>query len=191
MHDMTDSCGKRIKKWYCLRSKTRREHLVAIQVGQLQNVEIYCPRIRVRRTTVRGPVWFEEALFPGYLFARFDFELEFRQVTNSWGVTGIVHFGTHYATLADEVIETLRSYISGDEPLVIQHSLREGELVRIEEGPLRGLSAVVLRPLPAAARVRIMLEFMGSRIEAEMNEASLKPLENTSFNNKTLLQARR
>ena len=58
-----------IEKWRCLRGKPKREHLAA-QHLRLAGFEAFCPRIRHQRRTVRGKVWFVEALFPGYLFAR-------------------------------------------------------------------------------------------------------------------------
>jgi len=183
---MSDERTTEQAEWYCMRCKTLREHLVASHVAQAVQIETYCPRIRTRKPTPRGPVWFEEALFPGYFFAKFPFAGKFRMVSHAWGVTGIVHFGTRYASLPDPVIAALRQHFGDKEPLEIQVTYAPGERVQIEEGPLRGLSAVVLRPLPASARVRIMLDFMGSRIEVDMKETGLTPLDGPSAKTKAL-----
>ena len=49
-----------------------------------------------------------EAMFPGYLFARFHYVELFRQVQYAPGVTGIVRFGERIAALPDSAIETMR-----------------------------------------------------------------------------------
>jgi transcriptional antiterminator RfaH len=59
--------------WFCLRSQVKREHLAAACLRQYPEVEAFCPRVRFRKRTTRGPVWFVESMFPGYLFARFDY----------------------------------------------------------------------------------------------------------------------
>jgi len=183
---MNEELKEEQSEWYCLRCKTLREYRVACQVEQSAGIETYCPRIRTRKSTPRGPVWYEEALFPGYFFAKFPFAEKFRMVSHAWGVTGIVRFGARYASLPDSVIAALRQRIGDKEPLEIQTEYAPGERVQIEEGPLRGLSAVVLRPLPAVERVRVMLDFMGSRIEVDMKETGLTPLDAPSAKAKAL-----
>src|SRR5260221_5470813 len=59
--------------WFCLRAQPKREHIAAACLPQTCEVEVFCPRLRFRKLTSRGPVWFIEAMFPGYLFARFDY----------------------------------------------------------------------------------------------------------------------
>src|SRR5258708_12312989 len=59
--------------WFCLRAQPKREHIAAACLRQTCEVEVFCPRLRFRKLTSRGPVWFIEAMFPGYLFARFDY----------------------------------------------------------------------------------------------------------------------
>ena len=79
--------------WFCLRSQTKHEHIAAAHLAQLPKLEVYLPRIRFKRSTRMGPAWFTEALFPSYLFARFDLLSSVRRVHHARGVTGVVHFG--------------------------------------------------------------------------------------------------
>ena len=79
--------------WFCLKAQTKREHIAADHLRQIVGVTVFLPRVRFQRKTVRGLAWFTEALFPGYVFARFDFQQLFRQVNHAPGVRGIVHFG--------------------------------------------------------------------------------------------------
>src|SRR5271166_6904013 len=59
--------------WFCLKAQPKREHIAAACLRQISEVEAFCPRVRFRKRTNRGPVWFVEPMFPGYLFARFDY----------------------------------------------------------------------------------------------------------------------
>ncbi|MBE7157039.1 MAG: hypothetical protein INR62_01145, partial [Rhodospirillales bacterium] len=60
--------------WYCVRTQPRQEHVAAGHLRRLDEVEIFCPRIRLKKCQRNGSaVVVTEAVFPGYLFARFPF----------------------------------------------------------------------------------------------------------------------
>ena len=101
--------------WYCLRSQPKHEHIAAASLKRLEEVEVYCPRIRFRKATRRGAVWFVEAMFPGYLIARFHFSKLHLAVRHANGVSTILHFGSQVPRLDDQLIATLRSLCAGAE----------------------------------------------------------------------------
>src|SRR2546426_15352 len=105
--------------WFPLRTQPRHEHIAAGHLKEQPGIEVYLPRIRFKRSTRRGPVWFTEALFPNYLFARFDLAGSMRLVRHIQGVRGIVHFGNQWPTIADTVIEELRATVGAEEVHVI------------------------------------------------------------------------
>jgi transcriptional antiterminator RfaH len=78
-------------RWLCVRTQPKREHIAAGQLDLLEGVDVFSPRIRFKRRTPRGKVWFEESLFPGYIFARFDLPM-LRAVSSAVGVRGLVRF---------------------------------------------------------------------------------------------------
>lgn len=165
--------------WFCLRSRTKGEHLAATQVASQRGLEVFCPRLRFRRTTRRGPVWFVEALFPGYFFARFAPMLHLRDVLHTQGVTGIVEFGGSPSEVSDSDIADLRGLMDPGDIRVIDDSIAEGSTTEVVTGPFRGLEVVVTRVLPSRDRVRILLEFLGGLREIEVARiqlASPKPL---------------
>ena len=79
--------------WYCLKTQTKREAIAAAHLRELEGVEVFCPMLRYRKATRRGKVWWVEALFPGYLLARFRLSTDERAVMYSQGVRGLVRFG--------------------------------------------------------------------------------------------------
>ena len=89
--------------WFCLRTQPKHEHIAAAHLKDDPDIEIYLPRIRFKRATRRGPVWFTEALFPNYLFARFDLAACLRRVCHARGVRGVVHFGERWPIVPEDL----------------------------------------------------------------------------------------
>lgn len=159
--------------WYCVRSKVKRERVAASTLAQLEGVEVFCPHIRKRKRTRRGLCWFEDAMFPGYLFARFDFGKQFREVSYACGVTGIVHFGDRYAKLPDGLIDSLKTDMNSDETAVADEKLVEGDRVAVAEGAFSGLLAVVTGMSSGKDRVRVLLDFLGRQVDTELSSSNL------------------
>ena len=152
---------------------------MAAYLREKLGIEVYLPRVRFKRKTTRGPKWFEEALFPTYLFARFKLLEHFRQVQHGHGARGIVHFGQHWPTLPDSLIDELRQKIHDCQPHVLQEEFRLGDSVVIRGGPLDQLEAVVTRVMPGKRRVAVLLDFLGRQTMVEVDtDDLLKPGEN-------------
>ena len=154
--------------WFCLRAQPKHEHIAAVHLRKMDGVGVFLPRIRFQRNTRQGLAWATEALFPGYLFARFDWHLSLRQVQAARGVMGVVHFGARWPVLEDVVIDDLKQAVGADELHVISATLQPGDTVEIAEGAMRGLSAVVSRVVPSRARVQVLLEFLGRQTTIEV-----------------------
>jgi transcriptional antiterminator RfaH len=159
--------------WFCLRSEPKHEHIAAACLAKEPEVEVYLPRIRFKRATRRGPVWFTEALFPGYLFARFVLAACLRRVSHARGVRGVVHFGGRWPVVPDSAIEELRLVLGGDRVHVIPEELQPGEAVRVAGGAFHGLRAVVTRVMPSRERVAVLLEFLGRQTTVELAQEAL------------------
>lgn len=160
-------------RWYCLRAKPKHEHIAAAHLRLCDGVEVYCPRVKIQRSTRRGLVWFTEALFPNYLFARFAMDQWQSHVRYSQGVSGIVKFGLDYPTVPDSTLTDLRSFMSDSELKTVSYVLAEGDVVEIVEGPLRGQTGVVKQLLPARERVKILLEVLGGTNEVDLRLTSV------------------
>lgn len=159
--------------WYCLRSRTKGEHLAGLQVSRQLGLEVFCPRLRYRKNTRRGPVWFVEALFPGYFFARFPAVEFLRDVLHTQGVTGIVEFGEAPIEVGETEVRALRGLMDEQDTRVLEEALNEGSETEVVTGPFRGLQVVITRILPARDRVRILLEFLGEMREIEVGRTHL------------------
>jgi len=165
-----------IGPWFCLRAQTKREHIAAACLRQISDVEIFCPRVRFRKHTNRGLVWFVESMFPGYLFARFDYPTLHRRIRRGPGISGFVQFGERLALLPDPLISEIKTRVGADEVLEVDQGLEPGQNVQIAQGPFQGLEALVTRLISARDRVEILIEWMGRSLHAEASVADLVPL---------------
>jgi transcriptional antiterminator RfaH len=159
--------------WFCVRSQPKREHIAAAHLRMINDVEVFCPRLRVKKATKRGLVTFVECLFPNYLFARFDSKLLLDKVKHSPSVSTIVHFGNRLPLVPEDVISELRSGFPEDEIIDCDRHVEEGDEVTIGEGPFAGMKATVLRVMTPYQRVEVLLEMLGRVTPVIVNPAVL------------------
>lgn len=162
----------RAPAWFCVRSQIKHEHIAAARLREA-GIEVFLPRVRFKKSSVRGPVWVTEALFPNYLFARFDWHAAFRLVRHAAGVRTVVSFGTTVATIPDQVIAELRESVGEEELRVIKNDLEPGDQVQFSGGAWHGLTAVVNQVMPAKERVKVLLNFLGQQTSVEVEVASV------------------
>lgn len=162
--------------WFCMRAQPKREHIAAACLRQISEVEVFCPRVRFRKPTKRGPVWFIESMFPGYLFARFDYGPFHNQIRQRPAVNGFVQFGERLALLPDALISEIKTRTGADEIVQISRALEPGQEVELTQNPFQGIKALVTRVITARERVEILIEWMGRTLRADACVTHLKPL---------------
>ena len=145
--------------WYAVSTKPHQERQAESNLQRL-GVETFCPQlkqgkvIRRVRETVIGP------LFPGYLFARLNIDEHYRAVTYARGVRRIVAFGSSPAMVDDDLIEEMKGSLNNGCLTLGSHTLRPGQIVRIQEGPLCGLEAIFEREMSDHQRVVLLLRML-------------------------------
>lgn len=147
--------------WFCLRSQPKREHMAAGHLRRIEGVEVFNPRMRIKKATRRGVVTFVEAVFPNYIFARFDIQTLLYTVKYTPNVSTVIHFGDRIPMIPDWVIEDLRAHFGEEELHEVEEHVEEGDDVVIGEGPFMGMRGKVLRVLTPYQRVEVLLEMLG------------------------------
>jgi transcriptional antiterminator RfaH len=161
--------------WFCLKSQPRHEHIAAAHLRKMSEVDVFAPRIRFQRPTLQGARWIEEAMFPGYLFARFKFAERHKEICYAPGISTILRFGDQYARLDDTIITGIREQTNAAQVVIVGSEVSEGTRVAVVEGALRGLEAVVTQVLSGRERIRVLVNFFGREISAEVNRPALLP----------------
>jgi transcriptional antiterminator RfaH len=164
--------------WFCLRSQPKHEHLAAANLRKMDDVQVFLPRVRFKRATRQGTAWVTEALFPGYLFAKFDWQTSLRRVQYAKGCRGVVHFGNQWPVLSETTIDEMRQAVGATELVTLSPEFSPGDAVQIAEGTLRGLRAVVARVMPGRERTAVLMEMLGRQTMIELKTSSMVKVEN-------------
>ena len=106
-----NSTEPQLPEWFCLRCQTKREHIAAGHLRELEGVEVFCPRLRYRKATRRGKIWWVEPMFPGYLLAKFNMAEMERAVTFCQGIRGLVRFGSEIPPVPESFVEAIKHEI--------------------------------------------------------------------------------
>ncbi len=162
-------------RWYCVRTKRFNEGVSSRALRSDIGLEVFCPMIRYQRSRQSGKIWVVEALFPNYIFSRFDLPAFARRVSLTRGVLRIVSFGGPPIPVSDEVIAELKAQFPDERTFDIDSEAHPGDEVQVISGPFRGIQALVTRVLPAKQRIAILLDLLGMEREVEVSTDQILP----------------
>ena len=129
--------------WYGIHTKSNQEKLVSVALKH-KGYEQYLPVYRQRRRWSDRIVETERALFPGYLFCRFDSQRRLPIITTP-GVVDVIGFGSEPAAIPENEIEAIRSIVRSGANVAPCPFLREGQRVRVNRGSLEGLEGILVK----------------------------------------------
>ena len=159
--------------WYCVRTKSKHEHIAAANLRTNLNLEVFHPRLRVERATQRGVIRVTEPLFPCYIFIRCVLEDKVNDIQRTSGVSGLVRFGQKIPHVADSSIEELQECFLFSETMTVESRLAPADEVTIADGVFAGIKAFVLRVMPAQKRVQVLLDMLGRPTPVEVDRSSV------------------
>lgn len=111
----------------------------------------------------------ERRVFPGYVFVQMLMDDEaWHLVHNTPGVTSFVGSGTKPTPLRDAEVERILRRIEAEEPTV-RVSFREGQRVRIVDGPFSDFHGVVDEIDMERGKVRLLVSFFGRETPVELD----------------------
>jgi len=167
---MTVSCIK----WYAVYTQPRREHWTRSNLWE-RGHEVYLPLYHRQRRHARRTDWVSAPLFPRYLFVTNNPTRPGRRsILSAPGVISLVTFGDRPATVADTIIQDIRSRENdtGHVQLMDAGSLIPGEQVRIHSGIMTDQVGLFERGSDAD-RVVILLQLLGREVRARMPSSSI------------------
>ena len=160
-------------QWYCLRARLKREHFAARQLAERTGLEVFAPRLALRRPRRNGAVaTMVEMLFPGYVFARFRLPVDSRLVASTPDITGIVHFGSHTPSVPDELIALLRQHATTER--LCTPVLAAGDWVEVLTGSLLGAAGRIVAFESGQARACVLLSLLGQDLQVNLPAGALR-----------------
>ena len=161
-----------MQKWYAVMVKPRQERSSTTFLGQA-GIETYYPEFD-ECVTVKGRRCVRRSgLFPGYFFARFDYDNQYRTVSYCRGVRRIVRFGQTLAEVEPGLLDDIRRGLNRQDTIPIPR-LTHGEVVRINHGPLAGVEGVFDYKLSGKDRVVVLLRALSYQSRAVLNFSDIE-----------------
>ena len=160
-------------QWYAIWTRSRHEQVVREQLERRQ-FEAFLPTItrwsrwKDRKKKIDWP------LFPGYCFARFD-AVDTLPILKCTGVVNIVSFEGKPAAIPDYELESIRLLIGSELQYDPCPMIREGMMVEVAHGPLRGVVGRLLRKDAKKASLVLSVDLIGQGVSVEVDAADVKP----------------
>ena len=161
--------------WYVVATKPRQERVAQANLDR-QGYTTLLPSLQVKKR--RRGKWqlVTEPTFPGYVFVALKLGLNaMAPIRSTQGCRDLVRFGEQPVAVPDEIIETLQSDVHApllpcDDP---KEPFSPGDLLMIEEGPFKGLTAIY-EMSKGADRVQVLITLLGSaqRIKISRDDVS-------------------
>jgi transcription termination/antitermination protein NusG len=161
----------RAPAWFAVWTRSRHEQVVREQI-QEKGLEAFLPTVtrwsrwKDRRKKLDWP------LFPGYCFARFD-PADRLSVLKCSGVVSIVSFNGDIAPIPDFEIDSLRRLVTSELQYDPCPLIREGAMVEVVHGPLKGVVGRLLRK-GSHARLVLAVDLIGQAVSVDVDAADVK-----------------
>jgi transcriptional antiterminator RfaH len=171
--DHTNSLAADTWPWYAVHCQHTKEAQAAAAIQTLMELQVYLPEVRQR---VHGKSQ-ATAFFPGYLFIRADFQIVAPSKLNSIpGVVRLLVFDDQPHSIPEAVIEHIRRQIHDINAFggFAKWQFQPGDTVRLKTGPFRGLEAAFVGPTKPSERARVLIDFLGSLREADVQTDDLE-----------------
>lgn len=111
----------------------------------------------------------ERRVFPGYILVQMIMDEDsWYVVRNTPGVTGFVGMGNEPTPLREEEVDQIMRRMEADAP-VVKVSFKQGERVRIVDGPFNDIMGIVDEIDMERAKVRVMVSFFGRETPVELD----------------------
>lgn len=153
--------------WYAVRVRTKSEALVSSFFAQ-KGLESFAPTYELRRKYTDRMKRVQAALFPGYVFCRFN-ACASLPILSTPSVQSIVGFGDGPHPISDSEIENLRRAVASGTQLTPTSWLASGRRVRVRSGPLAGIEGYLITVKNHQHRLVLCADLLQKAAAIEVN----------------------
>jgi transcription antitermination factor NusG len=157
-------------KWYALWTKSHSEQLVYDQLAA-KGFDVFLPKIEAwsRRGGVRHRI--PVPMFPGYLFLHNVMDLKsYIEVLKTRELVRILGEGRdRLAVVPDAEIDAIQKVVQAHLHALPYPYLREGQRVRITEGPLAGVEGILVHTKPNKGLLVLSIELFQRSVAVEVD----------------------
>ena len=157
--------------WFALLVRVNKERTTEKLLGQ-KGYETFLPVYKERRRWSDRHVIAEKPLFPGYVFCQFDARHRLPVLTTP-GVLKVVGCGGTPVPIDETELSAVRSVTQAPYPYGPWTYLKQGEQVRIAEGPLEGLTGILLR-IKNQYRLVVSVSLLERSVAVELDQCAVR-----------------
>ncbi len=158
--------------WYALWTRSRHEQVVREQLER-KSVEVFLPTIRKWSRWKDRKKQIDWPLFPGYCFARFE-PHDTLPILKCTGVVNIVSFEGEPAAIPEHELDSIRRLIDTDLAFDPVPLIKEGQMVEVVHGPLKGVVGRLVQK-KEKARLVLSVDLIGQGVSVEIDAADVRP----------------
>ena len=158
--------------WYALWTRSRHEQVVREQLERKQ-VEVFLPTIRKWSRWKDRKKQIDWPLFPGYCFARFE-PHDTLPILKCTGVVSIISFEGAPAPIPDHELAGIRTLIDTDLAFDPVPLIKEGQMVEVVHGPLKGVVGRLVQK-KEKARLVLSVDLIGQGVSVEIDASDVRP----------------
>ncbi len=173
---MNDDLNESIALWYCVHTRSRHEEVVYQRLSE-KRIETFFPRLEVwsRRKDRKKKI--QKALFPGYLFVHNPLDPHHRlEVLKTPGVVQVLGNERGPLPVPDSQIESIQTILNGKSAVTPFPYLKEGQMVRVVYGPLKGSEGFLLKIKEGKEKLIISVDLLQRSVAVEIDGASVEPV---------------
>ncbi len=164
-------------KWYALHTRSRFEQKVYDGLSG-KSVEAFLPRIEVmsRRKDRRKKILVP--MIPGYVFVRSVLKPEeYHQIIKTVGAVRLIAFKGAPVPADEREIASLMVLDGTDRTVQNRSYMNKGDLVKIMEGPFKGLVGFYRRHTGRRNKVVVSIELLHRSLAVEIDDWALEKVE--------------
>ena len=157
------------RNWFVVRTKAGDEHRANTNLLH-QEVETFLPLFKNHYFRGGRMIQTVKPLFPNYLFAKIDLDLQYAKVKWTRGVSRILGNREGPVPISGIVVQTIQNRIGKDNLIELEEEMKEGDLVQVTSGPLKDLVGVFQKRMSGKDRVKILLNLIGVDVPVQISK---------------------
>jgi len=157
-----------IEGWLTIKIKPRQEKKAKENLEK-QGIICLFPNISIRETGKK--IISTKLMFPGYGFVNLKSNQSLISINSTFGVSGVIHFGSYYPVLQSNVIKSFKKIESLylKDPII---NIVAGEEVIFKKGPLKDLKGIVSSV--DRRRIKVLYTLLNQSHQTEIDISEVK-----------------